>query len=114
MADVTNNQRSPRFGSTIALEKIAFSSVCDGYAAENKLSLEQAQIVLYQRAFGADEARRGSLAACLSHLIAQASGHRGPPTDILRGRQVGSLRGHARFSLPAEEATAPGQSASRT
>jgi hypothetical protein len=46
-------------------------------------------------------------------LTAPAGGRRGRPTNILLGCQAGTLRGHARFDLSDEEATAPGQSASR-
>jgi hypothetical protein len=65
--------------------------------------------------FSAYPDRERSLACvCLTHLTAQASGYHGGPTDILRGRQADTLQGHVRLGLPDEEATAPGQSASRT
>jgi hypothetical protein len=46
-------------------------------------------------------------------LTAPAGGRRGRPTCIPRGCQAGILRAHARLVLSDEEATPPGQSASR-
>jgi hypothetical protein len=43
-------------------------------------------------------------------LTAPADGHRGRPTDILRGHQAGSLRGRAQSDLSDEKAMAPAQS----
>jgi hypothetical protein len=70
----------------------------------------------------AELVRRARLAACdtlyeiaptRALLTAPASGRRGRPTGILRAHQAGNIRGPAQFAPSDEEATAPGQSASR-